>query len=189
MPGLIPFFRRPAPFAPGGIGPALRSAALAAPVAPIPVPATISSSTGGTRDLVSQLNIRMYAQQLRQGAGITLQSTGDFTAKAFDRIQDHANSQDDRLRRLSSNVNSLGLTRDPVGNIVFEGATFTVRAGNQVFKLYNGRMTFGVANTPPNDSDIPNQQVSIWLDEGAPQLVFRVRMSDGSLKTGTLALL
>jgi len=186
MPGLIPFFRAPHPFSPGGRGPALRSAHLATSIGggSTPVAATATSAPAISA-IASQLNIRMYAQQLRNGQGATLQSTCQFTAKSLDRIQDHANSQDRQIGQLGST----GLTRDPSGNITFAGATFTVRAGNQVLSLVNGRMTFGAANAPPNDSDILPQHVSIWLDEGGSQLVFRVRLSDGSLKTGTIALI
>src|SRR4051812_13614912 len=111
MPGIIPFFRTPAPFAPGGRGPALRSFH---PATSISSGGTVPATAGGAPAIVgvtSQLNVRMYAQQLRNGQGATLQSTCQFTAKSLDRIQDHANSQDQQIRQLGQT----GLTRDPSG--------------------------------------------------------------------------
>ena len=40
----------------------------------------------------------------------------------------------------------------------------------------------------PTDSDIQNTQYSVWLDESTNMLTFRVRLSDGTYKTGTIAL-
>jgi len=40
----------------------------------------------------------------------------------------------------------------------------------------------------PTDADIPNSYISIWLDEGANNLIIRARYSGGTLKTATVAL-
>jgi len=40
----------------------------------------------------------------------------------------------------------------------------------------------------PTDADLDNAQWTIWTDEGTNALTFRVKYSDGSLKTGTVAL-
>jgi hypothetical protein len=51
-----------------------------------------------------------------------------------------------------------------------------------------GRAFIAIPATAPTDSDIPNNFVSMWIDEGANNLVFRTRDSGGTLQTGTVAL-
>jgi len=147
----------------------------------------------------SPLNIRKEMAQLRNGVQWSdLPSKTDPPGKqsqfgqnlmqAFSAIQDHIDGIDQRLRTASDVLNAFGLRKDPGGNVSISAATFGVRAGNQNFLLANGRMTFGAANTAPNDSDIPNSHVTIWLDEIGNNLNIRVRYSDGTLKTGVVAL-
>jgi len=110
-------------------------------------------------------------------------------AKALDSVQTHADDTDQRLRKLSVSLNSLGLTRDPAGNIVLAGATFTLRAGTEVFSLTYGGMQFGVPNVAPDDTTIPNGHCRAWVDEIGNTLNFRVRYSTGVLKTGAVNLI
>lgn len=51
-----------------------------------------------------------------------------------------------------------------------------------------GRSYLGAANTAPADADLVNGTISFYLDEGTNDLKVRVRYSDGTLKTATVAL-
>ncbi len=155
------------------------------PVNPIPtIPITANS-------LVAQLNIRGENNRVRDPN----LNDRDFikvlklnAPRMFEALQNNADITDQRLRNLSEAFSFVGLVKDPAGNTTIVGATFTVRAGNQTFQLANGRMSYGVANTPPNDDDIQDSHVTAYLDELGNNLVFRVRYSDGTLKTGTVPL-
>jgi hypothetical protein len=46
----------------------------------------------------------------------------------------------------------------------------------------------GIPKIAPTDANIPPNHCFIWLNEGANLLTFRVRYSNGTLKTGTVAL-
>lgn len=155
------------------------------PVNPVPVVPI------GPNSLVSQLNIRGENNRVRD-PNLTER---DFVKvlklnapRMFEALQNNADITDQRLRNLSEAFSFVGLVKDPAGNTTIVGATFTVRAGNQTFSLANGRMSYGVADTPPNDQDIPNGHMTAYLDETGDQIIFRVRYSDGTLKTGTIAL-
>lgn len=52
----------------------------------------------------------------------------------------------------------------------------------------NGRLAYGVPNSAPTDGDLSNGQLSAYVDESGNNLIFRVKYSDGTLKTGTVAL-
>ncbi len=155
------------------------------PVNPVPtIPITANS-------LVSQLNIRGENNRIRDPN----LNERDFikmlklnAPRMFEALQNNSDITDQRLRNLSEAFSFVGLVKDPAGNTTIVGATFTVRAGNQTFQLANGRMSYGVANTPPNDDDIQDNHITAYLDELGNQLIFRVRYSDGTLKTGTIAL-
>ncbi len=154
----------------------------------VPTPAFASSAVAN-RTLVSGMMIRGEIQRLRvENAATDAKETKLVLAKALDSVQTHADDTDQRLRKLSTNLNSLGLTRDPGGNIVMAGATFTVRAGQEVFSLINNGMQFGVPSVAPNDALIPNGHAQAWVDQPGNALKFRVRYNDGTLKTGTVAL-
>ncbi len=161
----------------------------------VPVSAGASTPVIG-RDLVSLLNIRKEIQKLREGPDAIDFPTkpkraSDFgrnLAQALNALQEYSNTTDRRLRQLALQQNNVGVSRDPGGNLAFSCATFAVRAGNQNFLLANGRMLYGVANTPPIDNDIPNGHVTAYLDELGNSLIFRVKYSDGTVKSGTVAL-
>lgn len=51
-----------------------------------------------------------------------------------------------------------------------------------------GRTALGASPTPPTDAGIANSQASISVDEVGNLLKFRVRLSDGTLKTGSVPL-
>lgn len=172
-------FRSPYPFYFSGGG------GTVTPVNPVPtIPITANS-------LVSQLNIRGENNRIRDPN----LNERDFVKvlklnapRMFEALQNNSDITDQRLRNLSEAFSFVGLVKDPAGNTTIVGATFTVRAGNQTFQLANGRMSYGVANTPPNDDDIQDSHITAYLDEVGDQLIFRVRYSDGTLKTGTIAL-
>ncbi len=166
------------------------------------IPVQVGAATPVTgRDLVSGLNIRKEAQQLREGIsyddlpdkpGGIHKATSGFGRNLFqalNAIQAHVDTIDKRIRNISQSLNSTGLTRDPAGNIDFAGATFAVRAGNQNFLLANGVMLYGLSDAIPNDGDIPNGHIVGYLDPIGNQLVFRVRYPDGTLKVGLVALI
>jgi hypothetical protein len=67
--------------------------------------------------------------------------------------------------------NVIGYIKNTTGNVGIQGRVFE-----------------GAPNTAPTDADIPNSFVSMWLNEGTNLLTFRVRYSDGTLKTGTVTL-
>lgn len=52
----------------------------------------------------------------------------------------------------------------------------------------DSRMFFGTPNSAPTDGDIGNGFVTAYLDQTLNILNFRVRYSDGTLKTGSIAL-
>lgn len=51
-----------------------------------------------------------------------------------------------------------------------------------------GRIFYAIPNSAPTDADIPNNFMSVWIDEAANNLIFRTRDSGGALQTGTVAL-
>ncbi len=162
-------FSTPLPFIPFSFG-----GGTTPPVIPVPRPVV------GNRNLVSQLNIR------REIGVIRLMSPA--TAVALAAIQDNANSVDDRLRRLSSSLNSVGLSRDPAGNVVVQGATFSVHLPLQTFAMAGRGSIIGLSPTAPTDDSLPNSSIGLWVGELSDTLTFRVRYSDGTLKTATLPL-
>lgn len=52
----------------------------------------------------------------------------------------------------------------------------------------NGRVALVAPNAAPTDAQIANGQVSVYVDQTAHNLLFRVKYSDGTLKLGTVAL-
>ena len=72
---------------------------------------------------------------------------------------------------------------------IFGYATSTVTfSQDDAFITYGLRPFMSAPNSAPTDSDLKNGQVSFWLDETSNDLVFRVKYSDGTLKTGRVAL-
>lgn len=58
------------------------------------------------------------------------------------------------------------------------------------FKTHiNGRLTYNVPATTPIDADLSNGQVSAHLNATETELIFRLKTSDGTIKTGTVQLL
>ncbi len=53
---------------------------------------------------------------------------------------------------------------------------------------FNARVLQNAPATAPDDADLANGQVSFYLDEAGNNLKVRVRYSNGTLKTGTVAL-
>jgi hypothetical protein len=51
-----------------------------------------------------------------------------------------------------------------------------------------GRLFQGTPNSAPTDSHLGNGQISAYLDEAANKIKWRARYSDGTLKTGEVAL-
>ena len=142
------------------------------------------------RTVISGLDIRGEIQRVRVASpgSFTLQEVRLILTKALDALQANADIQDERFRQLSGTLNTVGLVRDPSGNIVFSGNTFTVRAGSQQFSLALGGMLFGIPNNPPNDGLIPQNHGTWYIDELTNELKMRVRYSDGTLKTATIPL-
>ncbi len=161
-------------------------------------PIVVTSTTPlPARDTGSPLNIRKEMAQLRRGIqqedlprkgqppGAQTQF-GQNLMQAFSQIQDAYNSLNLKIQQASNFLNTFGFEKDPGNNIRLSCATFGVRAGNQNFLLANGRMLYGVANSAPNDGDIPNGHMTAYLDELGNNLIWRIRFSDGTLKTATL---
>jgi hypothetical protein len=68
-------------------------------------------------------------------------------------------------------------------------STWLIGVETEVLRLKSsGRIQYGVPNSAPTDGDIANNQVSAYLDEAGALLKFRVRQSDGSYKTGQVAI-
>jgi len=57
-----------------------------------------------------------------------------------------------------------------------------------VVAVISSGLGIAVPNAAPTDGDIPNGYVVPYLDESGNLLKFRVRYSDGTLKTGSIAL-
>jgi len=142
------------------------------------------------RTVISGLDIRGEIQRVRVASpgSFTLQEVRLILTKALDALQANADIQDERFRQLAGTLNSVGVVRDPSGNVIFTGNTFTVRAGSEQFTLALGGMLFGLPNTPPNDGLIPQNHGQCYIDEGTDELKIRVRYADGTLKTATIPL-
>lgn len=75
------------------------------------------------------------------------------------------------------------------GNVVFcEAASQESFTQSDAFYIYGYRPFMSAPNSAPTDSEIKNGVVSFWLNESSNELTFRVRYSDATLKTGTVAL-
>lgn len=55
-------------------------------------------------------------------------------------------------------------------------------------QLANGGAPVGAKNTAPVDADIPKGAIVFYLDEAGNNLKVRVKYSNGTLKTATVAL-
>ncbi len=143
------------------------------PIAPLPTTATTN------RALVTQLNIRSQASRI-QGFNTDMSS-------ALYAIQNNSDSVDDRLRRLNTSLNSVGLTRDAAGNVAIQGATFTVGLPLQSFSMVNQSVVVS-APPAPLSQPIPVSSMTWYLDEGGGNLVFKVTYSNGTIKTATVPL-
>jgi hypothetical protein len=55
-------------------------------------------------------------------------------------------------------------------------------------RLAGGPVITGVRNSVPDDANIQNSQMAVYVDQTANELKFRVRYSTGAYATGTLAL-
>lgn len=171
-------------FIPFGIRALMLAGGTITPVLPF------SGGTASNRTVISGLDIRSEIQRLK------VESPGSNSpkairldlARALEAIQANADIQDQRFRQLAKSLNTIGLVRDPSGNIVFSGATFTVRAGSEQFTLALGGMLFGLPNAVPNDALIPQNHGTLYIDEITNELKVRVRYSDGTMKTATIAL-
>lgn len=53
---------------------------------------------------------------------------------------------------------------------------------------FKDRLFYGVPNSAPTDGDLGNSMVTAYLDQAGNALKFRVRYSDATLKTGSVAL-
>ena len=51
-----------------------------------------------------------------------------------------------------------------------------------------GRVRQAAPGTAPADADLWNNSVSIWLDQANNNLVVKVKYSNGTVKSGTVAL-
>lgn len=167
---ISPTFRRFAPFKPGGKGPALRSARLATSITSATPSVGTGRSPASAQLIGSLLNIRQQAQALRVSNQNPAQNTAAITAKAFDFVQDNANQTQNLIRDLSQSIADLDTLLSPLYNIA-------------------GRLFYKGQPTPPtNDTYIQPGYYTVWVNESTNELTFRVRYSDGALKTGVVAL-
>jgi hypothetical protein len=149
------------------------------PVAPLP------SSPVSQRDLVSLLDIRSHAQRIEGDK--KLGPTAAVIAKALRLVQDDAFSTNERLRRLSGSLNSVGLTRDASGNVVIQASTLTVKLPLQTLSLSNQNAILAAPPAAPSSAP-PTSSLTWWVNEGTDELVFQVTYSTGVVKTGTINL-
>lgn len=63
---------------------------------------------------------------------------------------------------------------------------FSAGAGSK--NKLEGRVMQGTPNSAPTDADLGNGQISAYLDQAGNALKYRVKYSDGTLKTGQVAL-
>jgi hypothetical protein len=62
-------------------------------------------------------------------------------------------------------------------------------AGTRLWGMkFDGRVFQAVPNAAPTDADLQNSEVTQYVDQAANTLNFRVKYSDGTLKSGTVAL-
>lgn len=141
--------------------------------------APLSTTAVKARGLVSQLDIRRQITQIRTAGDQNL-------ALALTNLQDWANTNDQRLRDVSASLNSVGLTKDPGGNILIKSSTFTVSLPLQSFALIGQSMIQSAPPAAPPDSALPVSSMTVWLSEGTNTLTIRIRKSDGTYITKTL---
>lgn len=69
------------------------------------------------------------------------------------------------------------------------GGNVGIGTNNPLFGLHlTSRLAYGVPNSAPTDGDLSNGQITAYLDEASAKLKFRIKYSDGTLKTGEVAL-
>lgn len=149
------------------------SGGVVVPIRPLPTTAVAK------RELVSQLNIRSQISRI-QGFNTDI-------SQSLSAVQDNSNSIDERLRRLTGSLNSLGLTKDAAGNVAIQGSTFTISLPLQNFAMVNQSV---IQSLPPAPlaQPLPVSSMSFYVDEVGNNLIVQVTYSDGTTKTATLPL-
>ncbi len=139
----------------------------------------LSTTTGGPKSVVSGVDIRRQITQIRNNGDQNL-------ALALTVLQDYTNTNDQRVRDVSGSLNSVGLTKDPAGNVIIQGATFSVSLPLQKLQMFNGSVIQGAPPAAPSDTQIPTSALTMWINEGSNTLTIRIRKSDGTYFTKTL---
>lgn len=137
----------------------------------------VQGSGAGESDALNNVNFRALEAQL------PISSSGQ-TAKLLEGL------------RVISAALSNGSAANRATGIVIEPMTVTgVSAGRGIDQQGSADKNFLAGRTfqaapasAPTDADIPNGQISFYVDEGTNQLKVRVRYSGGTYKTGTVAL-
>lgn len=144
----------------------------------VPV-APLSTTAVRAKGITSQLDIHRQISQIRNKGDQNL-------ASALTNLQDHANTSDQRLRDVSGSLNSLGLAKDPGGNILIKSTTFTVALPLQTFAITNRSVVQSAPPAAPPDSILSPSSLTMWFDELTNTLTIRIRKSDGTYVTKTL---
>ena len=89
---------------------------------------------------------------------------------------------------LSSALGSLMHVTGDNTHVIGVAEEEVVFAQDDAFVTYGLRSYLHAPNTAPTDADLKESSISFWIDETGNALTFRVKYSDGTLKTGTVAL-
>jgi hypothetical protein len=145
--------------------------------------ATDTFTTPGAAAVPTKVNIPLFNPgAFGQILAFGMNSSAANTARVLSLFDQRGSGHQPTLQVFNPNEDALfGLTWDG------SNATAQVMT-DQNLRLTAIRIFQKAPATAPADGDIPNSYISAWLNEGANQLTFRVRYSDGTLKTATLAL-
>lgn len=163
--------------------------------------------TGGTAGAATRLAMGSALQVLRVNAGATALEFADPSGgggaqldaeNTWSEIQHFAAAL--TASAIGDGTNPINLTIPGGQSLSINGSGSSVDINNLAsnirfyangasgYIIFRSPLLMSVLNTVPVDGDIANSQAQAYLDETTNDLLFRVRYSDGTYKTATVAL-